>query len=454
LRWRQGSCQHWESLGTDKDVMSRAIVRASELNRELMSDTGSATVLQPSTIREACAMYLAAKESASDVGGATICKYRSELARVVEFAEETAPGRRRRLLHQLDSRWCEDFCMWLDGVRATRNGGPVTFDNPERTLSPALKREIKRLLWSVVEHGMLRTPPLIPPGFRNPMSLALIGRERSRGNGVSDPPISNRELAAIVAVLDSYGLGLLASLFLYGPRPSELGHVLRSDYDDRESFLHVVSRPDTGYQTKGRRDKAWPVTDVLAACLRPLLARTAGPLFVKRWVFEIQAQPAILNSTANVLVREFEDRIAAETARLGKQLGKEFLEQVSEEVWAAAGAVDARDVARELQRAAMKTGLPRVPTPKDVRHLVETECEAARMSPGVIRFLLGHAPGRGDALVNYNHTGRGVLREQVAILDERRQVLIEALKKRVRELSKVIAPECREVRCKSLGKRR
>jgi hypothetical protein len=159
-------------------------------------------------------------------------------------------------------------------------------------------------------------------------------------------------------------------------------------------------------------------------------------LFVKRWVFEIQAQPAILNATANVLVREFEDRIAAETARLGKQLGKEFLEQVSEEVWAAAGAVDARDVARELQRAAMKAGLPRVPTPKDVRHLVETECEAARMSPGVIRYLLGHAPGRGDALVNYNHTGRGVLREQVAILDERRQVLIEALKKRVRELSK------------------
>ena len=258
----------------------------------------------------------------------------------------------------------------------------------------------------------------------------LVGHESRRGNGVSDPPVSHEELAAIVAVLDAYALGLLAPLFLYGPRPSELGHILRSDHDDSNGFLHVVSRPAIGYQTKGRRDKAWPVTDVLAACLRPFLARTAGPLFVKRWVFEEQAQPAISSATEDVLVREFEDRTAAETARLGKTPGKERLEQISEEIWAAAGAVDARDVARELERAAEKAGLAHVPTPKDVRHLVETECEAARLSQGVIRYLLGHAPGRGDALVHYNHTGRAVLREQVAILDSRRQVLIEALAKR------------------------
>jgi len=435
LRWRQNGRQQWETLGKDKDVLSRAITRATELNRELANRPDAVTAFQPSAIREACQLFLASKESAPHVSGSTLCKYRAEVARIIEFAEETSPGRRRGTIHHLDSRWCQEFCTWLDGIRSTRNGGPITDDNLEQPLSQALKREIKCLLWSVIEHATLRTPPLTPPGFRNPMSLELVGRQARRDNGISDPPVSLEELATIVSVLDVYALGLLTPLFLYGPRPSELGYMLRSDHDDQECFLHVVSRAQTGYQTKGRRDKAWPVTDVLAGCLSPFLTRPAGPLFVKRWVFENEAQPAIPDATAEMLIREFQGRVMAEAARLGKQPGKEFLHQASEAVWAAAGAVDGRDVARELQRAALKAGLQRIPTPKDIRHLVETECEAARLSPGVIRYLLGHAPGRGDALVNYNHTGRRVLREQVVILDERRQVLIAALKKRAGELS-------------------
>ncbi|HOX08883.1 MAG TPA: hypothetical protein PK280_20985 [Planctomycetota bacterium] len=447
LRWRQDKRQHWEPVGkaSEGDVMSRAVARASEINRDLASCSASASAFQPATVKEACDLYLAAKEASPNVCGATISKYASELAKIVEYAGETAAGRRRRFIHQLDTHWCEEFALWLDSLRATRNGGPVTPDNPDQPLSQALKRETKRLLWSVIEHAILRNPPLAPPAFRNPMMPGLVGSATRCGNGVSDPPVTHEELAAIAAGLDAYALGVLAPLFLYGPRPSELGHILRSDYDDSNAFLHMVSRSATGYQTKGKRGKAWPVTSVLAACLRPFLARTAGPLFVKRWIFENRAQPAILDATEGVLAGEFERRIMIETTGSGKRPDKERLEQISEVVWAAAGAVDARDIARELARAAGKAGLRRIPTPKDTRHLMETDCEAARLSPGVIRYLLGHAPGRGDVLVCYNHTGRAVLREQMAIVDERRRVLVEALGKRAAELSG------RDLRCAGKG---
>ena len=115
---------------------------------------------------------------------------------------------------------------------------------------------------------------------------------------------------------------------------------------------------------------------------------------------------------------------------------KAWIERMSQAVWTAAGAVSAKDVARELARAARRAGLSKTPTPKDVRHLFATQCAEARLSSGVIRQLLGHAPLRGDMLDRYVHTRRDVLREQAAILDERRRPLIDALAARAQELAR------------------
>jgi len=310
---------------------------------------------------------------------------------------------------------------------------PVCRD-PQRLLSAATKREIRQRLRDLFEYARLRTPPLVPAGFRNPMSQSLIGGKPRAGNAVSDPPVSDGELAAIVGELDAYALGLLAPLLLYGPRPSELGRILRADYDESTDFLRVLSRPESGYRTKGRCDKAWPVTDTLAACLGPFLGRSSGPLLVKRKIFEGKAAPTLRAATEAELASAFQADVAETERRLGRALSKIETDAVSKRVWAGAGAVDARCVLRELQRGAARTGLSRMPTPKDLRHAMESHCEAARLSPGVIRFLLGHAPTRGDALPSYNHTGREMLREQVAILEERRRVLVEALLTRTRDL--------------------
>jgi integrase len=419
-----------------EDLMQVAVARAGEINRALLECSSPGAQFAKTTINEACDLYLLSKETQPDVSGRSVQKYSSSLARVKEYAERTADGRRRRHLHSLDSKWCEDLSKWLDGVRCTRNGGPVTPRNPERPLSTKQKREIKRCFKSVIEFARFRTPPLVPSSFTNPITKQIVGRAPNNGHALSGPPVTMDELVSIVAELDTYGLGLLGTLFLYGPRPSELGRILRSDCDDVAGFLHVISRPDTGYHTKGRRDKTWPVTETLAAILRPFLVRGPGPVFVKRGAFLGKMVPPLAHTDGPRLILEFDARLREETSRLGRAPMKGRIERISQAVWTAAGAVSAKDVARELARAARLAGLARKPTPKDVRHLFATQCAEARLAPGVIRQLLGHAPLRGDMLVHYIHTRRDVMREQVDILDQRRKPLIDALAARAQELAR------------------
>lgn len=121
--------------------------------------------------------------------------------------------------------------------------------------------------------------------------------------------------------------------------------------------------------------------------------------------------------------------------QLERPLRKEEIARISGQVWADAGAVSGKDVRREIERAAGKAGLSSIYTPKDVRHLFESMCEEAMLGPGVIRHLMGHAPQRGDALFSYNHVSIATLREQVAVLDARREPLLDALLRRVADLA-------------------
>jgi hypothetical protein len=437
LRWRQLRRQCWERIGPveNENTLARALARAAEVNRDLQNQGALAPKFLPASPRTACDTYLLAKEAAPSVSGATIRKYRAEMARILLFAEGTPAGRRIRHVHLLDSRWCEDFCRWLDGLATTRNGLSPRQGATQSPLSARLKQGIRQRLWSVLEHARLRNPPFTPFDFRNPMSEELIGFRRRPASGISSPPTTDEELARIVSVLDPYALALLAPLFLYGPRPSELGHILRSDYDAAAGCIKVLSRPSAGYQTKGRRDKVWPVTATLHACLRPLLTLATGTLFPKRRLFAGQAAPLLPKAAETDLVRAFEERRQALTIASKNRPGKTELDRIAQQTWAAAGAVETRDLLRELRRAARTAGLAKSPTPKDIRHLVESECEAARLSPGVIRHLLGHAPARGDALIHYNHTGLAVLREQVALLEGRRRALVDALTERTTALA-------------------
>lgn len=228
VRWREDDgSQHWKTIGRlgDGDVLTAAINYALKINQRL-----EAPVFQKATIREACDMFLEFKEAVPELSGATICKYRQELQRVVQFAERTEEGKGCGFLHEVNSQWCQVFGKWLDSLRCTRNGCKTTTRNHERPLSRKQKRGIKERLRSVVEHAKSRRPPLVPADFRNPMTRDLVGPKGRRGNRLTDPPVSLDEQVAIVGVLDSYALGPLALLFRYGPRPSELGRVLRVDF--------------------------------------------------------------------------------------------------------------------------------------------------------------------------------------------------------------------------------
>jgi hypothetical protein len=437
LRWRQDGGHRWERMGrcSEADVMVRANGRAHEINQELIMKLRDSAVFDRATVSKACDFFLQSKEVARRPSGATIRKYSQEIARVKQFAEKSLAGQRCRFVHEVDSQFCEDFCRWLDGILTTGNGGPATERNRERPFGGKQKQGIKRRFRSVLEHAQERVPPLVKPGFRNPMTTDLARDEDHGDNELSEPLVSVEELAAVVPQLDTYALGLLAPLLLYGPRPSELGRILLADHDMKHAFLHMRSRAKTGYRTKGRQNKFWPVGEPLAVCIRPFLAVTVGPLFMKRKICERRSNPIISSATADVLAREFEHRKMAEADLLGSPPDKIGVERISNAVWAAAGAADARDVRRELKRAARRAGLERIPKPVDCRHLFVSLCRQERLSDGVTRHLLGHRPLRGDSLVHYDDAGRSVMREHVALVNKRRRPLLDALVRRASELA-------------------
>ena len=175
-----------------------------------------------------------------------IRKYGSELRWVKQFAESTKEGRRCQALHRADTEWCVALRRHLDAVRCTRNGGPETEKNPKRQMAERTKVEILRRFNSVIQHAMLRSPRLVPSDFRNPMPKGIIAANRREDAGPSEPPVSIDALVEIVPRLDVYSLGLLAPEIYYGPRPSELGHLLTDDHDPATGMLTVRSRPATG----------------------------------------------------------------------------------------------------------------------------------------------------------------------------------------------------------------
>jgi len=437
MRWFENGKNSTDTIRASEydDILTEALLRAAEINGRLESKRRSGAGFSKATVREACKALLASKEASPDCHGSTIKKYRQELSRVMEFAETTPEGRRCKFVHEINSEWCQEFSRWLNAYLTTPNGGPVTERNPSSFYSRGQKQGIRRRLSNVIEHGMQLNPPLVPRDTRSPITRDFIGRRIRRANSLSGPPVTVEELATITTVLDAYALALLAPLFLYGARPSELGHILVVDYRVSDSMLCMLSRPATGYTTKAGIDKYWPMTEPLVACLRPMLARDAGPIFVKRWIHEGKGGPALGSAYASVLALEFDGRRKSEAERLGHLLTKEEVDQISKRIWTEAGAVAARDVRRELRRAAKKVGLAHIPTPVDCRHLFESLCEEARLADGVIRHLMGHRPQRGDALHNYSHTTVDTLHEQIAILDKRRKPLLDALVTRASELA-------------------
>ena len=438
LRWYQAGRNRWEPVESPKgsDALALAIARAGEINKLLADAPRRRLSWQQLTLREAVKQYLKSKE-AGNATAATARKYAGQLARAVAFAEGTDQGRRCRFIDAIDSAFCESFVSWLDAQATTANGGPDSASNPARPLGASERYETRARLRGILEYAIRNSPPLVPPAWRNPMTQELVGRRPARGaQGLSAPPVGVDDLVRIVAVVDTYGLALLAPLFSFGPRPSELGRILLADFDPAERFLQVICRPEAGYTSKGRRNKFWPVSEALLRCIQPLLGRSrGGPIFIKRSIFEGKAT-LLPGADGKVLAAELARRKQELTGRLNRPPTKAEIEELAESCWRDAGAAEARDVQRELERAAQRAGLAVVPTPRDVRHLVETLAEEARLAPGVIRHLLGHSPTRGDALHHYNHVSRQALREQVGFIDQRRQALVEALARRARELER------------------
>jgi len=130
LRWRQNGKNAYDLVKSSEyeNCMAEALARAAAINRELVERSAAGRTFQRATIREACLMYLEEREASPDCSGPTLRKYTEELTRVVQFAETTKEGRRCRFLDQLDSRWCQQFCAWLDVQKTTPRGKRIGGD--------------------------------------------------------------------------------------------------------------------------------------------------------------------------------------------------------------------------------------------------------------------------------------------------------------------------------------
>jgi len=230
-----------------------------------------------------------------------------------------------------------------------------------------------------------------------------------------------------VRACDRYQLLLFAPLLVFGLRASEPCYLFREYLEP--GWLRVPCNPDLGYQTKGKRDKRFPLIEVFHPLWGALRHDGAqGLLYLRRRVIEGGEAVPLRGASLVELVTEFQSRSAK-----AKSLNAEERRRLRDRVLQEAGGLRYDHVEGEFHRLARQLGWPAQATLKDFRHLFCTTMGNTPMPEGYRRYLMGQAPGKAAA-VAYTHLNQ--LTQQYAAAVRREWApLVAVVNGRVQELA-------------------
>jgi hypothetical protein len=422
----------WWSPTQGKNVSERitgdlltALVRAREVEQKLVDfprASASANRCGHTALVERFVDHLGRRAEAGEVQPATVGRYRTALRHYLAFVDQPGVSKSYRHAHQVDRDFRLAFAAFLANRRVTPNGSANAADRPMRGQAFVMDAVRAVLEWAAdPDRGNL-----LPEGFRNPFLRQGSGRPAPVGDPLGEPDITLEMAIDFVGACDDHQLLLFVPLLFFGLRASEPCFLFREYVEGQ--WLRVPCNPDLAYQTKGRRDKRFPLIESLVPFWNRLRAgRDQGLLYLRRRVSEGE-EPALLRGTSLAgLAAEFQRRCSA--VRSMDAAGRLRLR---DDVLREAGSLNYDNVQGEFKSLARKLGWPAQATPKDFRHLFCTTLGNTAMPEGYRRYLMGHAPGKAAA-VAYTHLNR--LREQYGeAVRQEWAPLVEAVNRRVREL--------------------
>ena len=416
LQWWDPAHKKTLSLRIDGDLLE-AIVRAREIDGRLVNYRASglpATKIRHEQLVDAYLEDLTKRADAKEIDPRTVERYRTPLEHhYLPFASQPSVTRCYISASDVDREFQLQFASFLQSRQVAPNG------------SAAAAKRTMRGQWYVLDvvRAMFHWAAdpargnLLPEGFRNPFQRTAA--RRTAATVLSEPDITVEMAVALLSACDAFQLPVFATLALYGLRPDELGWLFWEDIHD--GWVRMMCQPQLAYETKGRRDKQFPVLDCLQAIWPKSAQEGQGLLFRRR------IMSTVTSATKTGIIKEFE-RVRQSASKLSAAHER----QMRDAVFDTAGQLGYDHVKQEFHKLAESLGWANSATLKDFRHLFATSLENAGVPESYRRFLMGHSPGRA-AIVTYTHLNK-LKSHYMRAIDTELRPLVAAIQRRVVEI--------------------
>ena len=424
LQWWDPAARKSLSDRINGDLVA-AISRAREIDQKLehfrSGGTGRARLRQE-MLADEYLNDLRRRCNGGEVSPRTVERYESAIQHFLAFATDSNVESRYRWATNVDRRFSQEFQAFLQDRQVPPNGHPNTARRPLKSQSYVLDVVRGMYAWAAdPQRGNL-----MPDGFRNPFSGTKSREARRRPDLFSETDVTIAMATQFLASCDAFQLRLFAPMILYGLRASEPCQVFRDDMT--QDWIHVLGRPEMGYDTKGLCDKRLP----LVAPLEQLLCDFGGSpgsilLFPRRTIWDAQEKPQLAVSSVDDLILEYQRRV-----RKLPHADAVARDKVRVKLLKDAGGMTYDQIQGEFLRLAKQLNWPKKSTLKDFRHLFSTSLENAGVPLFYRRYLMGQSPGQ-TPIVTYTHINE--LRQQYQLaVDRSFSPLLDAIMQRMEEL--------------------
>jgi hypothetical protein len=426
LQWWDPGLKRNAAERVEGDLIS-AIVRARQVEERLMHLKSARSAgwrrLAHAELVTAFLSDLGQRADAGEIDPATVRRYRAALGHYLAFCTQPEVARDYPHVGGVNRDFRLRLAAFLAQRQVTANGRAQADVRPMRGQAFVLDAVRALFEWAAdPERGNL-----LPEGFRNPFLRASGGRPLLHGDPLADPDITLDMAIDLVAACDRFQLRLFVPMLLFGLRAAE-PCFLFAEYLDGH-WLRVPCNPDLAYNTKGRRDKRFPLIEEF----RPLWdelkrGRSHGLLYERRGVLEQRESAPLRGASLAEIITEYRRRCAAD--RDGTAAGHQRLRDA---VLHDAGALTYDHIEGEFTALARRLRRPAQATLKDLRHLFATAMNNASLPEAYRRYLMGQAPGKA-AVTAYTHLNE-LGRHYAEAVHREWQPLVEVTLRRLSELS-------------------
>lgn len=417
LQWWDPAAKGNLSDRVDGDLVA-AITRAREIEERLENFRSSGIGQRKLTQEELIDRYtnhLNHRVDADEISSKTATRYRNALQHYRAFCSGHVVTPKSSLAAEVNPEWAQAFRTFLKQRLVAPNGHPRGQRKPIRSTSYILSVVRAMFAWAAdADQGNL-----LPMGFRNPFRARATRSERAPADLFGEPDVTMDMATEFLSNCDWYQLKLFAPMLLYGLRAAEPCLIFREDL--ASGWFRVLNRPELGYQTKGLRDKRFPLLDPIDQLLNDE-SSSCGLVYLRRTVCEGSNRPAWAECTLADMTEEYQRRLHAGANKHGL-CGK----LVSE-----AGGLTYDHIDREFRSLTKQLQWPKQATLKDFRHLFSTLIENAGLPLFYRRYLMGQSPGK-SAVVAYTHLNDLKNQYQMAV-DRTLHPLVAATTSRMRSL--------------------